>query len=58
MSEAFQNLGSELEAKEAELKTVVEQINKENEERLKPYQEAIKNIQVQIIDAAKALNKQ
>jgi len=58
MSEALQNLGSELEAKEAELKTVVEQINKENEERLKPYQEAIKNIQVQIIDAAKALNKQ
>ena len=58
MSEAFQNLGSELEAKEAELKTFVEQLNKENEERLKPYQEAIKNIQVQIIDAAKALNKQ
>jgi len=58
MSDAISSLGIELEEKEAELNTFVEQLNKENAERLKPYQESVRNIQGQIIEAVKALNKE
>jgi len=48
------DLASNLIAKEAEKDALVEQINKENQERLNPILKEIGDIQVQILEAAKS----
>jgi len=48
------DLASNLIAKEAEKDALVEQINKENQERLNPILKEIGEIQVQILEAAKS----
>ena len=48
------DLASDLIAKEAEKDALVEQINKENQERLNPILKEIGEIQVQILEAAKS----
>ena len=48
------DLASNLIAKEAEKDALVEQINKENQERLNPILKEIGDIQIQILEAAKS----
>ncbi len=48
------DLASDLIAKEAEKDALVEQINKENQERLNPILKEIGDIQIQILEAAKS----
>tara|TARA_R100000655_G_scaffold50003_1_gene87573 strand:- start:69 stop:248 length:180 start_codon:yes stop_codon:yes gene_type:complete len=48
------DLASNLIAKEAEKDALVEQINKENQERLNPILKEIGDIQLQILEAAKS----
>ena len=48
------DLASDLIAKEAEKDALVEQINKENQERLNPILKEIGDIQLQILEAAKS----
>ena len=48
------DLASNLIAKEAEKDALVEEINKENQERLNPILKEIGEIQVQILEAAKS----
>ena len=48
------DLASDLIAKEAEKDALVEQINKENNERLNPILKEIGDIQIKILEAAKS----
>ena len=48
------DLASNLIAKEAEKDALVEQINKENQERLNPILKEIGEIQIQILESAKS----
>ena len=48
------DLAANLIAKEAEKDALVEQINKENQERLNPILKEIGDIQLQILEAAKS----
>ena len=48
------DLASNLIAKEAEKDALVEQINKENNERLNPILKEIGDIQIKILEAAKS----
>ena len=48
------DLASDLIAKEAEKDALVEQINKENQERLNPILKEIGDIQIKILEAAKS----
>ena len=48
------DLASNLIAKEAEKDALVDQINKENQERLNPILKEIGDIQIQILEAAKS----
>ena len=48
------DLASNLIAKEAEKDALIEQINKENNERLNPILKEIGDIQLQILEAAKS----
>tara|TARA_Y100001951_G_C11042253_1_gene130926 strand:- start:70 stop:249 length:180 start_codon:yes stop_codon:yes gene_type:complete len=54
MSQQTDDLALQLIAKEQERDQLVEQINKENQERLQPIVNEIGNLQGQILEAAKS----